>query len=158
VNVPAATTPSGVGGGGSGSGVGRIPDLTLECFQDGGRVRLTELRRPVILNLWASWCAPCRTELPTLQRFARTAGDQVTVLGVDTGDTRDAGASVLQDTKISYPNLYDERRQLLVAVGRGALPVTLFVTADGTVRYLYNSTALDDVTLARLARTHLGVG
>jgi thiol-disulfide isomerase/thioredoxin len=141
----------------SGPVASRIPDLTLDCFEGGGRVRLTALHRPAIVNLWASWCAPCRTELPAFQRFASTAGDAVLVLGVDTGDSRDAGAGLLQDTKITFVNLYDGDRRLLSGVGRGALPVTLFVDADGGLRYVYNDVALDDAALARLARTHLGV-
>jgi len=138
--------------------VARIPDLTLDCFSGGGTVRLTELHRPAIVNLWASWCGPCRTELPAFQRFANAVGDRVLVLGVDTDDTRDAGAGLLHDAKVSFPNLSDPKRRLMSAVGRGALPVTLFVDADGGVRYVYNDVALDDAGLAGLARTHLGVG
>ena len=153
---PAQSAAAGVAP--SGRAGARIPDLTLDCFQGGGRVRLTALHRPAIVNLWASWCAPCRTELPAFQRFAGTVGDRVLVLGVDTGDTRDAGAGLLQDTKVAFPTLFDGESALLSGVGRNALPVTLFVDAEGGIRYLYNDTALDDAGLAALARTHLGVG
>ncbi|OLB79066.1 MAG: hypothetical protein AUI14_11365 [Actinobacteria bacterium 13_2_20CM_2_71_6] len=142
----------------SGAAGTRVPDLTLDCFQGGGTVRLTALHRPAIVNLWASWCGPCRQELPAFQRYATVVGEQVLVLGVDTGDTRDAGAGLLQDTKVTFPTLYDDQRRLLSALGRSALPVTVFVDADGGIRYLYNDTALDDAAIARLARTHLGVG
>ena len=141
----------------SGPAATRIPDLTLDCFPGGGRVRLTALHRPAIVNLWASWCGPCRTELPAFQRFADTVGDRVLVLGVDTGDTRDAGAGFMQDTKVTFPTLFDARSALLAGVGRSALPVTLFVDAEGGIRYLYNDKALDDAGLAQLAREHLGV-
>jgi len=137
---------------------GRIPDLTLDCFQGGGTVRLTALHRPAIVNLWASWCGPCRTELPAFQSFADKVGDRVLVLGVDTGDTRDAGAGLLQDTKVTFPTLFDAQSRLLSGVGRSALPVTLFVDADGGLRYVYNDKALDEAAIARLAGTHLGVG
>jgi thiol-disulfide isomerase/thioredoxin len=135
----------------------RIPDLTLDCFPSGGRVRLTELRRPAIVNLWASWCGPCRTELPAFQRFATTMGDRVLVLGVDTADSRDAGAGLMQDLKVTFPTLFDNKQRLLSGVGRSSLPVTLFVDADGGIRYLYNDVALDDAGIARLTRTHLGI-
>jgi thiol-disulfide isomerase/thioredoxin len=141
----------------SGPAASRIPDLTLECFFGSGQVRLTALHRPAIVNLWASWCEPCRTELPAFQRFAETVGDRVLVLGVDTGDTRDAGSGFMRDTKISFPMLFDARSALLAGVGRSALPVTLFVDAEGGIRYLYNDKALDEAGLARLAREHLGV-
>jgi len=135
----------------------RIADLTLECLAGGGMVRLTELHRPAIINLWASWCGPCRTELPAFQSYAARHGAQVAVIGVDTGDTRTAGAALLQDVKVSFPSLFDPQGRLLSAVGRTALPVTLFVDAGGVLRYVYNSTALDEAGLARLAEIHLGV-
>ena len=152
--LPSAPVSSAVPGGRAGA---RIPDLTLECLQGGGRVRLTALHRPAIVNLWASWCAPCRTELPAFQRFAASVGDRVLVLGVDTGDTRDHGAALLQDTKVTFPSLFDQDSALLSGVGRSALPVTLFVDAEGGLRYLYNDKALDEAGLAQLTREHLGV-
>jgi thiol-disulfide isomerase/thioredoxin len=147
--------PAGVA---SGDVVQRMPDLTLGCLNGGAPVGVARLHRPAIVNLWASWCAPCRAELPAFQSFAAAAGDRVTVIGVDTGDTRTAGAALLGDLHVGYPMLYDDQRSLLSSIGRSALPVTLFVDADGGIRYLYNSTALDEAAIARLARTHLGVG
>jgi thiol-disulfide isomerase/thioredoxin len=135
----------------------RIADLALECFEGGGVVRLTDLHRPAIVNLWASWCGPCRTELPAFQSYATRHADQVTVIGVDTGDTRGAGAALLQEVKVSFPSLFDPQGRLLAAVGRTALPVTLFVDAGGGLRYVYNSTALDETGIARLADSQLGV-
>jgi thiol-disulfide isomerase/thioredoxin len=140
----------------SGPATGRIPDLTLDCV-GGGKVRLDALHRPAIVNLWASWCEPCRKELPAFQSYAARAGDRVLVLGVDTGDTRDAGEGLLQDTGVHYPTLVDDGRLLLSGVGRSALPVTLFVDADGGMRYIYNDKALDEPAIVELARTHLGV-
>jgi len=142
----------------SGTAPARIPDLTLDCFEGGGKVRLAALHRPAIVNLWASWCGPCRVELPAFQRYASQAGDRVLVLGVDTGDTRDAGGGLLQDTRVAFPTLFDAGGRLLSGVGRSALPVTLFVDADGGLRYIYNDKALDEPAIARLAGTHLGVG
>jgi thiol-disulfide isomerase/thioredoxin len=149
--------PSASLAGVTATAAGRIPDLTLACFEGGGTVRLTALQRPAILNLWASWCGPCRTELPAFQSYATRAGDRVLVLGVDTDDTRDAGAGLLQDTKVTFPTLFDADKRLLSAVGRSALPVTLFVDAGGGLRYLYNDKALDEPTIARLAGTYLGI-
>jgi thiol-disulfide isomerase/thioredoxin len=133
-----------------------LPDVTLPCFTGGGRVRLTAIGRPTIFNLWASWCAPCRTELPAFAAYASRSGTGVSVIGVDTSDTRSAGSALLQDLKVAYPNLYDQQKRLLDGVGRSALPVTLFVDAGGRVRYLYNATPLDEATIARLAHTYLG--
>ncbi len=135
----------------------RLPDLTLDCFPQGAPVRLTALRRPAILNLWASWCGPCRTELPAFQHYASRVGDRLLVLGVDTADTHDAGAGFLQDAHVAFPNVSDPDKRLLTGLGRQALPVTLFVDAGGGIRYLYEGAALSESKLADLARTHLGV-
>ena len=70
-----------------------LPDLRLPCFTDGSEVALRDLHGPAVINIWASWCGPCRRELPVMQRLADRAGDRLTVLTVDTGDGREAGAS-----------------------------------------------------------------
>ncbi|HKS98265.1 MAG TPA: TlpA disulfide reductase family protein, partial [Rugosimonospora sp.] len=116
------------------------------------------LGRPAVINLWASWCTPCRTEIPAIQRYAVRAGTRVTVIGVDTADTRTGGGSTIQDLGVTYPNLYDDRQQLLHGVGRADLPVTLFVDAHGGIRHVYSSgVALTEASLAQLVRTYLGV-
>jgi thiol-disulfide isomerase/thioredoxin len=149
VGAAASTAPAATGQ--------PLPDLTLDCFEGGGSVRLRQLRRPAIVNLWASWCGPCVREMPAFQSYASRVGDRVLILGVDTGDPKDSGASLLQDVKVTYPNLYDKQRLLLGAVGRSALPVTLFVDAGGRIQYLYNSVTLDEAAITRLAQTYLGV-
>lgn len=135
----------------------RVPDLSLSCLAGGAQVRLAELRRPAVVNLWASWCAPCRLEMPAIQRYAMRAGARVAVLGVDTGDTRTGASSVIQDLKITYPNLGDDRQLLLHELGRSGLPVTVFIDAQGGVRHVYSGPPLTDASLGDLVATQLGV-
>ena len=137
-------------------GPGNLPSLTLPCFTGGQPVRLADLRGPAVINLWASWCGPCRTELPAMQRLADRAGDRLRVVGVDTGDGRDEAASFGTDTGVALPTLYDRDKALMNALGRTALPVTVFLDAAGRT-YVYNQVALDDAGLARLVREHTGV-
>ena len=134
----------------------RAPDLALACFAGGGEVRLTALGRPAIVNLWASWCEPCYTELPALESYAERSG--TLVLGVATNDQdRSRVRSAIDDLGLTFPILYDPAGKLLTAVGRRNLPVTLFVAADGTLAHTYNAAALDTAGFERLAREHLGV-
>jgi thiol-disulfide isomerase/thioredoxin len=149
--APGSAPPSSTGGGTP------LPDLRLPCLDGGAPVRLAALGRPAIVNLWASWCGPCRTEMPAIQRYADRAAGTVTVIGVDTGDTAAAGSSVLHDLGVRYPNLFDEDKRLLTAVGRVALPVTLFVDAAGRIRSVYNGQPLSEDSLATLAHDRLGV-
>jgi thiol-disulfide isomerase/thioredoxin len=133
-----------------------LPDLVLPCFSSGSPVRLADLRGPAVINLWASWCDPCREELPAMQRLAdRTAG-RLHVVGVDTGDARVAAASFGTDKKVTLPTLYDRDRKLVGALGRAALPVTVFVGAGGK-SYVYDRLPPDDAQLAQLVRAHTGV-
>jgi thiol-disulfide isomerase/thioredoxin len=133
-----------------------LPDLVLPCFSGGNPVRLADLRGPAVINLWASWCDPCREELPAMQRLAdRTAG-RLHVVGVDTGDAREAAASFGTDKGVTLPTLYDRDRKLVSALGRAALPVTVFVGAGGK-RYVYDRLPPDDARLAQLVRDHTGV-
>ncbi|HEY8450967.1 MAG: TlpA disulfide reductase family protein [Micromonosporaceae bacterium] len=134
----------------------RLPDLTLPCVTGGEPVDLSRLAGPAVVNLWASWCEPCRDELPVLQRFADRAAGRVHVVGVVTEDTRTRAVWLALDTGVTFPSVHDVDGRLhdrLPAVG---LPVTLFVDADGRIRHLHNA-PLDDGTLAELAAEHLGV-
>jgi cytochrome c biogenesis protein CcmG, thiol:disulfide interchange protein DsbE len=133
-----------------------LPDLTLPCFTGGAPVRTTELRGPAVINLWGSWCGPCREELPLMQELADATTGKLRVLGVDTRDDRDAGASFAADHGVTMPTLFDPERKLLVALERANLPVTIFLAPDGK-RFVYTGKALDKPTLGTLVRTHTGV-
>jgi thiol-disulfide isomerase/thioredoxin len=151
---PCLPPPSGVPSPGSGP---RAPDLALACFAGGGEVRLDALGRPAVVNLWASWCEPCYTELPALDAFAEKHRDLL-VLGAATKDpSRDRVQGAIDNLGLSFPMLYDPDGKLLTALGKQNLPLTLFVTAAGTLAYVYNAAALDAAGFERLARQYLGV-
>jgi thiol-disulfide isomerase/thioredoxin len=139
-----------------------MPPIALPCFTGDAPVRLDGMRRPMVINLWASWCAPCRKELPEFQRFTDTAGDRVGVLGVVTGDTRSAAAALGEDLAVTFPMVFDPASQLQrsdarPALPRAALPVTLLVDAAGGIRHVDVSGALTTAELAALVQRHLGV-
>jgi thiol-disulfide isomerase/thioredoxin len=137
------------------TGPGRtIPALTLPCFTGGTPVALAGLGRPAVISLWSSTCEPCRTELPELQRFA-DATSEVTVLGVVTGDQRSRAASLATDLAIRFPSVDDPDLRLLNNLGRGALPVTLFVDATGVIRHEDVTGAMTYERLRDLAGRHL---
>jgi thiol-disulfide isomerase/thioredoxin len=147
----AAAAPSGADGA-------ALPDVTLPCFVGGHPVRLAQLGAPAVINLWASWCAPCRTELPQVQRYAdRTAG-RVLVIGVITEDpVRSRPASLIDDLGLRFPMLTDSSAGLQRAVGGQVLPMTLLVDAQGRVAYRYAARPLDAEALADLVERYLRV-
>jgi len=110
-----------------------LPDLTLPCLGGGADVALSSLRgKPLVLNLWASWCGPCRDELPLFQRVHEAFGSRLTVLGVDINDQQPAKALALaSDTGVTYPLLADPDASLRVPLEVMGLLQTVLVAADG---------------------------
>ena len=134
-----------------------LPPLTLPCFTGGAPVALSRLGKPAVINLWASWCGPCRTELPQLQAFADESGTRVLVLGVVTDDSWSKAAYAGQDFGVRFPTVFDPERQLQRALGRPVMPITVFVADDGSIRAIDTSGALTLEKLRGLARDHLGI-
>ncbi|WP_433371675.1 TlpA family protein disulfide reductase [Actinoplanes sp. CA-142083] len=132
-----------------------VPDVTLPCFTGGEKVALRSVRGPAVINLWASWCGPCRQELPVMQQLADKAAGKVAVVGVDTGDGREAGASFAAAKGVTFPTLFDPDKKLLNAVSKINLPVTIFVDAAGTA--YVNILPLDAAKLTDMVREHAGV-
>jgi thiol-disulfide isomerase/thioredoxin len=149
-----AGCPSPTGAAASGA----LPKVSLPCFTGGGSVALDRgYGKPTVINLWASWCGPCRQELPQIQSYADKAAGRIVVLTVDVMDTRQAGQSFAQDAGARLPTLYDAKGALLRGVGRSALPVTLLLDATGRLVYTYNAQALTVTTLDALVTQHLHV-
>lgn len=151
----AAGTSSAVAGRGGGPVVGRpLADVPLSCLTGGSAVATGALAGPAVVSLWATWCPPCREELPVLQRFAdRTPG--VHVVGVVTEDRPDWAADLGRELGLRFPQLVDAAGALRRAVGAPGLPATVLLGADGTVRHV-QLRPLTDAALADLADRHLG--
>lgn len=136
---------------------GALAGVTLPCFTGGDPVRLAALGRPAVINLWASWCTPCRQELPALQRLADDAGDDLVVLGVVTKDSPAKAASLAEELAVTFPAVIDEDGVVLRTTGQPGLPVTLFVDAQGRVKHVYATGVLTAESVKALVGEHLGV-
>jgi thiol-disulfide isomerase/thioredoxin len=89
--------------------------------------------KPLVINVWASWCGPCRAEMGSLQRLAQRYGKQFNVIGVSTDDYRDRASAFLRGAGISFPNYIDHQLQLEIMLGADRIPLTLLVDARGRV-------------------------
>jgi cytochrome c biogenesis protein CcmG/thiol:disulfide interchange protein DsbE len=132
-----------------------LPDLRLPCFTGDDEISLRQLRGPAVINIWASWCQPCRTELPVIQSLADKTAGKITVIGVDAGDTRENGASFASEKKVTMPTLFDADLKLPHALARINLPVTVFLDADG--KSYVHILPLNATTLAEQVDKHFGV-
>lgn len=152
-SAPAPVAPSAAP---ASAGATDLPDLGLPCFTGGQQVRLSRLRGPAVINIWASWCSPCRAELPAMQRLADATAGRLHVIGVDSGDDRGAAAEFATGRKVTLPTLADPDRALIGALGRPAIPITVFIDPTGR-RHVYDQVPPDDVKLAALVRANTGV-
>lgn len=140
---------------------GGLPAVTLPCFGGGDEVDLSTLRGPMVVNLWAASCGPCRTEMPILQGFYEQHGDEVSVLGIDYQDTQPTGAmQLVQDTGVTYPLLADTQSDLDGAspIPRiQGLPFVALVDADGRVVHQEFVIIESEQQLLDLVDDHLGM-
>lgn len=115
-------------------GSGRLPDVALPCLTGGPPVMLSKLGgRPAILNLWATWCGPCREEMPVLQDGHERYGERIAFVGVNTKDNLSAAAHFLADVDVTYPQLADVDGRLLSHTRIPGLPVTVVLDARGQI-------------------------
>lgn len=115
---------------------------------------------PVVVNLWGSWCGPCRAEFPLLQNAAARFGKRVAFLGVDSQDSEEAAAAFLRDNPVPYPSYSDPDEEIAAALGatRG-YPDTAFYDRGGDLVYLKQGPYTDDAQLENdIHRYALGKG
>jgi peroxiredoxin len=116
-------------------------DFTGELL-NGGTLSLSQLAgRVVVINFWAVWCGPCKTETPafdSVYRAYRAKG--VSFVGVDTKDQRSQAQAFVKDNRISYPMIFDEPGETALALGKIpalALPFTVLIDKHGRVAAVY---------------------
>jgi thiol-disulfide isomerase/thioredoxin len=116
------------------------PDFTLKAHA-GGNFRLTEQRGSVILvNFWATWCGPCRQEMPVLDELAKKYADLgVQVIGVNVETETDGVQNYLSEVPVSFPILLDLENIASKAYDVKAMPTTVIIDKDGRVRALHRS-------------------
>jgi cytochrome c biogenesis protein CcmG, thiol:disulfide interchange protein DsbE len=138
-------------------GGGAVPPLSFDCL-GGGSLDLTRAPGvPTVVNLWASWCGPCREELPLMQRFADAAGDQVRVVGVVSKDGEPQAESFAADAGTRFPSAFDGEGELMAQLGLNGLPYTMFLDADGALVHSEIGPVESVDELEQLVAEHLGV-
>lgn len=128
--------------------------LVVESL-DGRRVALADLAgTPLVVNVWASSCVPCKAEMPTLDAFAASSPG-VQVVGVNPLDDRAGLDDFVEEVAVRYPQYRDPDGSVLDAFGIAALPATIFVAADGRVITVHLG-QLDAPELAAMAESAFG--
>lgn len=90
--------------------------------------------KPLIINVWASWCGPCKAETGSLQRLAqRYNGKEFNLIGISTDDYRHRALDFIKQTEISFENFIDRKLLLENMLGANRIPLTIFVDANGRI-------------------------
>ena len=136
-----------------------LPADAFPCLGEGPDFSLAALTgKPAIVNVWGSWCPPCRDELPWFAALDEAAAGQLQIVGVDVSDAADSALSTLAAVGVHYPSVFDPQGKTRVSLQwTGGTPVTLLVRADGTIAYRIQGRVRDEATLRALVAEHLGV-
>lgn len=135
-----------------------LPSLSLPCLGGAGEVNLGDLHGPLVLNVWAQSCGPCREEMPLLQRL-HASTDEVAVLGVDFQDTQPGMALALAEVSgVTYPSVADVDGALKQPpMSVGSLPWTYFVDAGGQIVAVERGAFGSYAELTVAVDEHLGI-
>jgi peroxiredoxin len=114
------------------------PDFTLKSLE-GSNLRLEEYRgQVVLLNFWASWCGPCRQEMPLLDRLHHRYEDTgFAVLGVNVEGEAAPAQEIVDKTNVTFPILIDDGQKVSEMYNLQAMPSTVVIDRDGVVRYIH---------------------
>jgi thiol-disulfide isomerase/thioredoxin len=129
---------------------------------DGGapafEARLRELRgHPVVINKWASWCGPCRAELPLFQRVSTTRGKEIAFVGVNARDKRPAAERFAATFPVPYPSYVDPSERIARKLKAPSnFPVTLFVDESGKIVFTHQGGYRSAADLSADIDEHLG--
>lgn len=125
------------------TGMADIPTTTVDEFT----THLAELERPAVVNVWASWCSPCRSEAPLLNEAYETYGDRIEFIGVDVQDDQAGAKSFLAEFGLPFDHFFDRDRSIPNHYGGIGTPITIFFGPHGEVFAIHNG-ILDERTLA----------
>jgi len=120
-----------------------LPAVTAAEFD----AHLAELERPAVVNVWASWCLPCRSEAPLLDAAHRRFGDEIEFIGVDVQDSQPAAKQFLSEFGLDFTHFFDRDRAIPNFYGGLGTPITLFFASHGELVSTHNG-VIDERTLA----------
>lgn len=134
-----------------------LPEATFEVLGSDEQVSTSEfLGTPTLINFWATWCVYCVEEMPALEEAHQRLGEAVRFVGIDRQDNPDKALALAEETGVSYLLLESPDGSYYERVGARGMPTTLFVDAEGIIRYRHTGAVTAEEVL-ELVEEHLGV-
>jgi len=121
------------------------PDFTM-LDMDGNEVTLASFfGKPIILNFWASWCGPCKMEMPEIQAFYEEYGGEIHFILVSLDDSPDTAKAFIEDEGYTFPVYFDNTSMGAYTYGASSIPLTYFIDAEGNLVAYYMSAMSESV-------------
>jgi len=134
-----------------------VKGTELECLDGSAGITLEALRGPAVVNVWGSWCGPCKEEIPFFVDFYSKAKGKLTLLGIDVEEAKVSDGRHFVETRgITWPNLYDPDGRTASTLGMG-VPITYFVDAQGVTVYKKIGVITSVQELQMLTEKFLGI-
>lgn len=128
----------------------------LDCLDGSSGISVDLIKGPAIINVWGSWCDPCRDEIPYFREFYAQMDPAITLIGVDVEErSPEDGRKFVRDYGITWPNLFDKDGSTRKYFGMG-VPVTWFIGADGKAIFKHIGPIKSLAELKELSNKHLG--
>lgn len=113
---------------------GYLPAVKLDSLNGQSKSFSAYKGKPLIINIWASWCGPCQSEMGSLERLSHwNNGKDFNIIGISTDDYRNKAAAFIKQTEITFENFIDHKLVLENMLGAKTIPLTVLVDADGRV-------------------------
>jgi peroxiredoxin len=127
------------------------PDFRLPTL-DGEIVSLSEFRgQPVFLNFWATWCGPCRAEMPYIQQlYERWTGQGLVVLAIDIQESPDTVRDFVEEFEFTFPVLMAADADVPLSYNVRSIPTSVFIDADGIIREVKRGAFVSEVEIERI--------
>lgn len=135
----------------------KLGGKSLDCLDGSDGVPVNAIKGPAIVNVWGSWCEPCRDEIPFFRDFYAQMDSSIQLIGVDVEEQSPAdGQKFVRDYGITWSNLYDKDGSTRKYFGMG-VPVTWFIGSNGETVFKHIGPIKSVAELKELSQKHLGV-
>lgn len=118
---------------GARSGADVLPDVEIERLDGTATISLADIEGPAVINLWATWCAPCRREIPDFEAVHQARGDEIRFVGINIGEDSGRAAEFLVDVGATYDQFLDSEGYVVTELRATTMPVTIVLDTDGAI-------------------------